>query len=247
MTRCDIARALAFVLLSNAPAIAQTTRLIGVYSAASGDPVEGVEVLDMASKTSALTTKTGTATLSFLPSGTSLLRLRKLGYESFMTVVTISAADTLPVTVLLKPAVQTLPAVVSKDVAPRHLSPGLRDFEDRRRSGIHGSFVGEDAMRKQDDKRITWFVRQFPGVKVGCRNSVCTATATRVQSKYAVLGGACLVEIYVDGAVWSDPDLEKLRVDEFAAMEHYVGASIPMPYNKTGSTCGVLLLWRRER
>jgi hypothetical protein len=247
MAWCGVARVVAVALLSATSAMAQTPRLIGVYSAASGEPIEGVEVLDMESKTSALTTKTGTVSLSFLPNGTSLLRMRKLGYESFTTVVTISPSDTLPVTVLLKPTVQTLPTVVSKDSAPKHLSPGLRDFEERRRSGIHGSFVGEDEMRKQDDKRITWFVRQFPGVKVGCRNSVCTATATRVQSKYAIMGGACLVDIYVDGALWSEPDLEKLRVDEFAAMEHYAGASIPTQYNKTGSMCGVLLLWRRER
>jgi len=247
MVRRGASRVFAFIALSATSAIAQTPRLLGVYSVASGEPIEGVEVFDMTSKTSALTTKTGTVSLSFLPNGTSLLRVRKVGYEAFTTVVTISPVDTLPVTVMLKPAVQTLPTVVSKDSAPKHLSPGLRDFEERRRSGIHGSFVGEDEMRKQDDKRITWFVRQFPGVKVGCRNSVCTATATRVQSKYAIIGGACLVEIYVDGAVWSDPDLEKLRVDDFAAMEHYSGASIPVQYNKTGSTCGVLLLWRRER
>jgi hypothetical protein len=237
---------LALMLSSATFLAAQTPRLLGVYSATSGEPIEGVEVLDIATKTSAMTTQTGTISLSFLASGTTLLRLRKLGYEPYTTVVTISAVDTLPITVLLRPAVQTLPTVVSKDSAPKFISPGLRDFEERRRSGIHGSFVGEAEMRKQDDKKITWFVRQFPGVKVVCRNG-CTASATRVQSKYAVLGGACLVEIYVDGAVWTDPNLENLRVDDYAAIEHYAGASIPAQYNKTGSTCGVLLLWRRER
>jgi hypothetical protein len=243
----SIVCACALALLGATETAAQQRRYLGVYSVASGEPIEGVEVRDMASGTSALTTKTGTVTLSFLPAGTSLLRLKKIGYEPFTTVVTITPDDTLPVTVLLRPAVQTLPAMVSRDSAPKHISPGLRDFEERRRSGIHGSFVGEDEMRKQDDKRITWFVRQFPGVKVNCRGSSCVATATRVQSKYAFLGGACIVEIYVDGAPWLFPNLEDLHVDEFGAIEHYAGASIPAQYNKTGSTCGVLLLWRRER
>jgi len=39
-----------------------------------------------------------------------------------------------------------------------------------------------------------------------------------------------------------------MRVDQFAGVEFYPGgATIPSQYNKTGSSCGVLLLWTRER
>ena len=42
--------------------------------------------------------------------------------------------------------------------------------------------------------------------------------------------------------------IEKLRVEEFAGIEFYAGgASVPVQYNKTGSSCGVLLLWSRMR
>ena len=38
-----------------------------------------------------------------------------------------------------------------------------------------------------------------------------------------------------------------MRGEQFAAIEFYGGAaSAPVPYNKTGSSCGVMLLWTRE-
>ena len=45
-----------------------------------------------------------------------------------------------------------------------------------------------------------------------------------------------------------DNNLQQMRVDQFAGVEFYPGgATIPSQYNKTGSSCGVLLLWTRER
>jgi hypothetical protein len=62
------------------------------------------------------------------------------------------------------------------------------------------------------------------------------------------MGGQCVVDLYIDGQIVGDNDLEKLRADQFAGVEWYSGAaSIPVQYNKTGSTCGVLLFWSRDR
>ena len=66
----------------------------------------------------------------------------------------------------------------------------------------------------------------------------CTASVTR--------GAGCRVNLYVDGAPWSDPDLDKLPVNAFAGVEYYVGASVPALYYRN-SECGVLLLWTRDR
>jgi hypothetical protein len=214
-------------------------RLLGVYDAQSGDPIEGAEVVDMLSKTSALTTKTGTISLFFLPDGGGIVRIRKLGYQPITMPLAISPADTVPVTVTMTPAATTLPTVVTTDSAPHYLSPRLREFEDRRKQGF-GYFITEAEMRKNDNGTMTNMVRRFPGVNVVCRGRGCRAVSMR--------GGCGNVVLYIDGVRSTDSDLEKINVNEYAGAEYYAGgATAPPQYNATGSSCGVLLLWSRER
>jgi hypothetical protein len=225
-------------------------RLLGVYSAQSGDPVEGAEVIDMLGKVTARTTPTGTVTLAYLPEGETLLRIRKVGFEVTTMLVSITPEDTVPVTVLLKPAVQTLPTVFTTDSSvSTRISPGLREFEMRRARG-NGVFVTEAELRKNDTKYMTSIARTISGVKVVCSRSgsSCVATSGRQNGRFALGGGGCPVDVYIDGIVSTENNLERLRVDQFAAVEFYAGgARTPVQYNKTGSSCGVLLLWTREQ
>ncbi len=253
--RRAIAAAMIQTFIAASAALAQQSlptyrgRLLGVFDERTGDPVEGAEVIDVLEKTTALTTKTGTVTLAFLPDGGGMIRIRKVGYEAQTMVVAISEADTIPLTVLLKPSVTQLPKVVTTDSAPRFISPGLSAFEERRKQNVGGSFIAATELRKSDGRPLANVLRNVPGLKVQCstRTSECRALSGRSQSKYAILGGDCVVDIYVDGTGYSDPDLNKLRVDELGGVEYYSGAAVPIQYNRTGSTCGVLLLWTRER
>ena len=69
-----------------------------------------------------------------------------------------------------------------------------------------------------------------------------------LEDRHALSGGNCPLDIYLNGAASVDTDLEKLRASEFAGVEYYAGgAAIPTQYNRTGSSCGVILLWTRER
>lgn len=230
-------------------ATAYHARLLGVFDSQSGLPIEGAEVGDMLSKAGAVTTSTGTVALSFLPEGESLIRIRKVGYQPVTIPVSISPADTTPLTVLMKAAAQTLPTVVTNDSAPHHLSPGLQAFDERRRTNVGGYFVAEAELRKNDTKRMTTIIRNLPGVAINCshygdRAGQCWPVTTRMGR----ITGNCKMQIYLDGIGANDDDLEKLRVDQFAGVEYYPGgASIPPQYNKTGTSCGALLLWTRER
>jgi hypothetical protein len=243
----------AFVQSAAAQTASYRARLLGVYNAQTGDPVEGAEVIDLFSKTKALTTTTGTVTLAFLPEGGSMLRVQKIGFEPVTQIVPISPSDTAPAMILLRPIATRLPTVVTKDSAPRWVSPGLQAFEERRKSGSPGYFITDAELRKNETKAMTYMVRRLPGMQVNCPRGLsmqmsCYAYSSRQKSKYAFLGGTCLMDVYVDGIISTDNNLELLRVSEFAGVEFYPGgASMPVQYNKTGSSCGVLLFWSRER
>src|SRR5439155_2872734 len=105
-------------------------RILGVFDAQTGEPLEAAEVTDVLSGLSALTTKTGTVSLLFLPEGGSLVRIRKVGYQPITIMVAVSPADTIPITTLLTPVVPTLPPTVTNETAPSHISPAVRGFEE---------------------------------------------------------------------------------------------------------------------
>lgn len=225
------------------PSTSYRGRILGVFNQA-GDPIEGAEVIDVLTQTRALTTKTGTVSLAFLADSGSLIRVQKIGFRPVTMLVSISPMDTVPVTVVLDAVTTVLPAVVTKDSAPHHISPGLQAFEERRRLGF-GRFVTEVELRKHDSGPLTNVVRNM-GVNVGC--SIYPLQCFAGSSRSA--GTSCKFDVYVDGVAVnpSDRDLEKMPANQFGGIEAYLGpATIPPLYNKTGSACGVLLLWSRER
>lgn len=245
--------ALAWLVFFATGASAQTLpayrhRILGVFNT-EGKPMEGVEVTDLKSGTTALTTSTGTVTLAYLPEGGSDVRVRQVGYVPVTQFVRIGPADTTPVTVILISSATILPTVVSRD-SLRPVSPGLRDFEARRRLG-RGHFITERELRKSDNREMANVVRTIPGVVVSCAKGFphdCHAVSGRAQTKYAISGGGqCQFLLYVDGVRSMETDLNMLNVKDYAGIESYVGSQVPMQYNATGSACGVLLFWTRER
>ena len=235
-------------------------RLLGVYDSDTSEPIDGVEVADVKSGIKSVTNKSGLVILTFLPDGGALVRIRKVGYTPVTQFVTISASDTMPLTEILTRSVPTLPTVTTSDSTVKYVSPGLRGFEQRRRSGI-GHFITETELRKADDQAFKNVVAKFPALEVSCesasqtrgvlRRSGCYAITTRMVGRLVLTPGKCYVSIYQDGVPVSgadESDLEKMKTQDYAGVEFYSGASeIPPEYNATGNSCGVLLLWTRER
>lgn len=235
----------------SSPLPAYRNRLLGVYDLATGEPVEGAAITDMKSGTVALTTKTGTVSLIFLPDGGATIQIRKLGYEPITQVVSIAPADTVPITILLKNSTTTLPAVITRDSAVHYISPGLREFEERRKTGP-GHFIPEADLRKYETWRMKDVVARLPGMQVLCSKNYpfpCYATSFRAQSKYALAPGVkCDYTVFIDGLLSNEKDLNQLNVADYAGIEIYAGGSTtPLKYNQTGNHCGVLLFWTRER
>ena len=76
-------------------------RLLGLFDALSGEPLGGVDVIDSTSGTWVRTPATGVVSLAFLPIGSSTIRLRRAGLSDTLIHVTISPADTTPITLTL--------------------------------------------------------------------------------------------------------------------------------------------------
>jgi hypothetical protein len=263
--------ALAFATAGGAQTSAKRMgRVVGVYDDRTGSPLDSVEVSDLTTKSFALTTSTGTLSLFFVDSVGGILRFRKLGYKP-LTMFVDNAEDLAPLTITLEPLAQELPKVVTVDSGRVYASPALRGFEERRRSGHGGRFVPETVFRKEEDRSLGNIVKlHIPGldvlqnVRVGSRYADIAVTTRS--------GKQCPVDIYLDGlpvsvnstavggsaipgvvgargpsSISPTNDLKDFLPKNLAAAEFYSAATAPAQFNRTGSGCGVLLLWSRER
>jgi hypothetical protein len=230
------------------PVASYRHRALGVYDRATGDPVVGAGVIDVATGTMAQTSLTGTVDLVFVADGGGLVRVRKLGYHPLEQFVRISPTDTTPVTLLLVPETVVLPTVVAHDTSSRYVGAALKDFESRRLSG-RGQFLTEEFLRKHPTRSMPDVIRSFSGLQVMCTRSgfySCEAVASR--SPRRPVTGECRFAVFIDGLSVRDTDISKLVVADFAGIEAYTaGQQIPVRFNKNGNPCGALLFWSRER
>jgi hypothetical protein len=77
-------------------------RVIGVFAAAGGAPLDDVAVISDSAMMQTVTNRYGAASLRFLPEGRTRIRLSKPGFRDTSFAVAIGPADTIPLTVLLE-------------------------------------------------------------------------------------------------------------------------------------------------
>jgi hypothetical protein len=81
---------------------AYRSRMLGLFDAADGEPIEGAQVLDSATGTHTITTATGTVALVFVPEGAATLLIHRAGYRDTSITISISPRDTVPITLILR-------------------------------------------------------------------------------------------------------------------------------------------------
>jgi hypothetical protein len=233
-------------------------RLLGVYDGLTYQPMEGVEVSDVMNGTRSLTSSTGTVSLFFLPEDGGFVRIRKAGYEVVSMMVSISPADTMPVTVVLNRAggATMMPTVVTTDSGPRYTSPTLKAFAERAKAA-GGTFITDTVLRKRDDDKLN---EVLSGNVAGAQFNVSGSGVYLTSARSSMAsGGRCMPEVYLDGVRFQKVpdfkvkaivgvDLNQFDVRTLGAVEFYPGgATLPPQFNGIGSGCGALLLWTRER
>lgn len=243
-------------------------RLVGVFDESTGDPIDSVEIRDMVTGTFTYTTRTGTVALSFVDTAGSLIRIRKLGYTPIMMFIG-NTPGLPPVTLTLTRTAQRLPAVVTRDSARHYLSPALSAFEDRRKTGM-GYFVPEAQLRKEDTRPLANILRSHVPT-LAIQDVIVGSQRVTIAASRRANGGACPVDVFLDGVPLTSNtqggtpamlgsrrsgstalqqgyvDLTQFAATDLAGIEFHNVSDMPAEFTHTGSGCGALYLWTRER
>jgi hypothetical protein len=249
-----VAVAIAGAVGAQSPAAARPAsvgRIIGVFDEASGKPIEGAQVRDLATGSWAATTATGTVDLFFAKASTVLVRITKLGYEPLTLPVENSTESSLPLTLTLKAIAQPVEPMVTTATRRRGPADTVRKLEtngfyDRRQaSGAPASaFVTQEAIERltllNDLPRVTGHAICTENLYIdGIRVEVPRLTAP----KPGLRGRAIVAPPLKDGidAI--------LATHDVLAVELYDVADTPSQFNTTRpqgtSICGTTLIWTK--
>jgi hypothetical protein len=235
-------------------------RILGVFDMMTGDPIEGVEVLDVKTKSWAVTTATGTVALSFVDSTGGIVRLRKVGFEPQMLTLT-NYSDEGAVTAVLTRSGVALPTVTTTATRVRGVADTSRKLE---MSGYYD----------RRDKGGAAPMAFVPGEKV--QGILSFDDFERLTGR-----PICEGNLYVDGIRVKGADMmdvgglrgrnpirttRKNIADQFVqpanvlAIENYRTAEVPVEYNQTKNRdametqtrgrnaqtdCGATLIWTK--
>ena len=200
------------------------------------------------------------------------LRVQRVGYREWLseTFVLQAGAEVELAPRLAPTAVELEPAEVVGQPASRR---SLREFE-LRREHQKGRFITRAEFEKSNPRQVTDVLLRMPGLRLvpnpcymkeptgPCRNSRVGGADTRRyilrprggpitfgNANRDAPGEECGVLVYLDGRYVGDGlriDLDLVPVDQVEAIEVYTGASqIPTELNRTGSACGVIVIWSR--
>jgi hypothetical protein len=257
----------AIVLLSVRLAEAQTAALVGtVMRDTLGHALAGgIEVRIPQLNATAATNYLGEFRFTRIPPGTYLVTIRTVGYMPYSDSIAFTANQAVTREFVLSPVATELDPVKTRAAGVRrYVSPALNGFEERRLSAKGGYFVPDSVMRANESRTLpNVLLSRIPGITQVIRNDSVFIASNRSGTDGGLVfqkkaGNTCYVTLYFDGVVrWQGPksqtsaplpDFNSINVSDLAGAEFYPGsASLPIQYGSGGSTCGVLLLWTRER
>ena len=136
-------------------------------------------------------------------------------------------------------------------VDARRVPPLLQDFERRRRTMAGGRFITDSVLRSDERMTLPAFLRaRIPGITfVSTAGGV--ALASRRNAISSIVHGQlpCLTGVYSDGVlIRQPPALDAFQLSDLSAIEFYPGtATTPLEFKSLENSCGVLVLWHRQK
>ncbi|HET7232311.1 MAG TPA: carboxypeptidase-like regulatory domain-containing protein [Longimicrobium sp.] len=229
-----------------AQANAASSIQITVRAEEGGAPVAGANVELMGAARAVNADSMGVARFRNVPPGPLLVQIRKLGFGTERFSVVVPARDTLAIEVDL----QTEAVRLAEVRATARYNSSLRNtgFFERQASGL-GSYATRQQWEGRGRLEFSDVVRRMRGVRVARTSD--GRTVLLPSRPLASMSGCTTAQLYVDGVLTPfDPrhdDVNQLiGLAEIEAVEVYAGgAQAPAQYNATGSSCAVVLIWRK--
>ncbi|HEY4131100.1 MAG TPA: carboxypeptidase-like regulatory domain-containing protein [Gemmatimonadaceae bacterium] len=238
----------------------------------SGHVLQGARIDLLKARLSATTNAMGEFRVNDVPVGRQPLLIRHAGFAPRTDTITIESGVRAGLEYIMIANPLVLDSVEVTEAAAPH-SPGLREFDERRKFAGGGTFITRDIFRKNDQRSVMDILSSYvPGIRPYQPDPKFNPNAWYVSSTHKCGDGPvilscnaahpeCPLTLYVDGIPMyipasghpggesmRVPDLSHYSPQELDAAEVYLGgAAMPPKYNVTGNGCGVLLLWSRDR
>lgn len=221
-----------------------TAAMVGRIAGVGGRPLAGAEVRVLPSESGVFTNEDGSFRLAGLAPGRHLLEIRAIGYAPLRRVALLrpDAADTI--NVWLTRVAQVLDTVTTTAES----DPFRTGFQARRARSAGGHFITPEMIRSSGTRRVSEMLASVPGVRVRKTGQVSVVELTGRGTR--TLKG-CPVAYVLDGMAY-EPSANvgldgEIGLDEIQAIEVYDAAATPARFSRLGASCGVVLLWTRDR
>ena len=239
-------------LLFAAPIAAQGTgALTGrVVNAATNQPVAGVELSIPAISRTVLTDSGGTFVLRDIAVARYQVVLHKVGFQPLSSTIATTGADVAEQILRLAPIATELSEVV---VVSSMADLRLTSFEEHRRARMGGSFLTAKQLEQERGRALADVLQTYFATRRGYdsfMNMPGVGAGDRMRGASPGLCYAAVVvnNVFVYRGEGGDElfDLNSLAPDDILAIEVYKGgATMPLEYNATRKTCGLLVIFTK--
>jgi hypothetical protein len=212
-------------------------RMVGrVVDHSNGKALSGARVTILNTQLNAITDNNGAFTLANVPAGEDTLLVELIGYEPRRAPIRVPARETVEAEIRLATRPIALPPL---EVTVRSGRLEAAGFYDRRLEfGRQARFMDRSVIEKRNPQLITDLFYNQSGIQVMYGGA--GSRLIRVNRN-----GGCSPNIYIDGNLVDNRDLDTSRPEVVEGIEVYIGALIPIQY-KTMTDCGVILIWTRR-
>lgn len=218
-------------------------RIAGTVVGSAGRPIAGAEVRVPSSGMSTKTTEDGRFALVGIPSGRIGLEARAVGFLPVRRVVSVAAESPYVVNFRLVQIAQPLDTVAVVGNADRYRT----GFTKRRRRAAGGHFLTREMIDASPTRQISEYLRTVPGVRI---RKVGNVSVVELTSRGARTVRGCPVSWVLDGMPYEPASFGidgEIGLDDVESIEVYDAATAPVQMSRFGASCGVVVVWSRER